>query len=193
MLLPPDRLEHYKSSLEQMLKRLAISIRSYLVLKTTETSELSNQASRLWELSQRYRLVKGTNQAATFALLAVCHDVYQKLQDSILKLACELDQISAQVADFEIECLQFGQEHRQGKAPPSLTEFRVFLEESLKLLQNQVKYLELHLRQLQPKFSAPESALEAFRSDLQLPEHAEARLLLGLARADKLPSFPLAL
>jgi len=59
MLLPPDRLEHYKTSLEQQLKRLASSIRSYLVLKAADTSELSNRANRLWELSQRYRLVKG--------------------------------------------------------------------------------------------------------------------------------------
>nr|XP_016936725.1 uncharacterized protein LOC108015008 [Drosophila suzukii] len=193
MLLPPDRLEHYKTSLEQQLKRLASSIRSYLVLKAADTSELSNRANRLWELSQRYRLVKGTNEAATFALLAVCQNVYQNLQDSILKLDLELVQISAQVADFEIECLQLGQEQSQSKTPTSLTEFRNFLEESLKLLQNQVKYLELHLRQLQPKILAPESSLEAFRSDLQLPEHAEARIFLGLAKIEKLASFPLIL
>jgi len=110
-----------------------------------------------------------------------------------LKLDLELVQISAQVADFEIECLQLGQEQSQSKTPTSLTEFRNFLEESLKLLQNQVKYLELHLRQLQPKILAPESSLEAFRSDLQLPEHAEARIFLGLAKIEKLASFPLIL
>ncbi|KAH8346043.1 hypothetical protein KR084_007823 [Drosophila pseudotakahashii] len=194
MLLVPDRLEHHKTSLEQQLKLLATSIRSYLALKAAEAPELANRANRLWELSQRYRLVKGTNQAATFALLSVCQEIYQNLQDSILKLADELAQISAQVADFEIACLQLSQEHSQNqKTPTNLIEFRNFLEESLKLLQNQVKYLELHLRQLQPKFAAPESSLDTFRSDLQLPEHAAARISLGLAKIERLASFPLIL
>ncbi|XP_043659770.1 uncharacterized protein LOC122624333 [Drosophila teissieri] len=194
MLLPADRLEHYNTSLEQQLKHLATTIRSYLSLKSATTPELSSQANRLWELGQRYRLVvKGSNQAATVALLSVCQDVYRSLQDSISKLVSELVQISAQVTDFEIECLHLHHEQNQTKTPATLTEFRNFLAESLKLLQNQVKYLELHLSQMQPKFSAPESSLEAFKSDLQLPEPAEARITLGLAKIERLSSFPLTL
>ncbi|EDV46243.1 uncharacterized protein LOC6549793 [Drosophila erecta] len=194
MLSPADRLEHYKTSLEQQLKDLATTIRSYLCLKSATTPELSNQANRLWELGQRYRLVvKGSNQAATVALLSVCHDVYRSLQNSISKLVHELVQISAQVTDFETECLHLNHEQNQTKTPAALTEFRNFLEESLKLLQNQVKYLELHLSQLQPKFAAPESSLEAFKSDLHLPEPAEARITLGLAKIERLSSFPLTL
>lgn len=193
MLLSEDRLEHYKTSLEQQLKHLATTIRSYLCLKSATTPQLSSQANRLWELGQRYRLVKGSNQVATFALLSVCHDVYRSLQDSISKLVSELGQISAQVTDFEIQCLHLCNEQQQTKTPAALTEFRNFLEESLKLLQNQVKYLELHLSQLQPKFSAPESSLESFKSDLQLPEPAEARITLGLAKIERPSSFPLTL
>ncbi|XP_017064057.1 uncharacterized protein LOC108103182 [Drosophila eugracilis] len=192
MLLPPDRVEHYKTTLEPELKRLATSIRNYLALRAAKTPELSNQANRLWELCQRYRLVKGSNnQAATFALLSVCHDVYQTLRDSISKLVDELVQISTQVNDFEMECLHLNQELNENKIPDSLTQSRNFIEESLKLLQNQVKHLELHLRQLQPKFTPPESSLDAFKSDLQLPEHAEARIYLGLAKVERLTSFPL--
>ncbi|XP_039499538.1 uncharacterized protein LOC120456664 [Drosophila santomea] len=193
MILPADRLEQYNTSLEQQLKHLATTIRSYLSLKSATTPELSNEANRLWELGQRYRLVKGSNQAATVALLSVCQDVYRILQDSISKLVYELVQISAQVTDFEIECLHLNHEQNQTKTPATLTEFRNFLEESLKLLQNQVKYLQLHLSQLQPKFSAPESSLEAFKSDLHLPEPAEARITLGLAKIERLSSFPLTL
>ncbi|EDX17525.1 uncharacterized protein LOC6725558 [Drosophila simulans] len=193
MLLPADRLEQYKASLEQQLKHLATSIRSYLCLKSATTPELSNKANRLWELGQRYQLVKGSNQAATVALLSVCQDVYRSLQDSISKLVSELGQISAHVIDFEIECLHLNNEQQQTKIPAALMEFRNFLEESLKLLQNQVKYLELHLSQLQPKFSAPESSLEAFKSDLHLSEPAEARITLGLAKIERLAIFPLTL
>ncbi|EDW45630.1 uncharacterized protein LOC6617465 [Drosophila sechellia] len=193
MLLPADRLEQYKTSLEQQLKHLATSIRSYLCLKSATTPELSNKANRLWELGQRYQLVKGSNQAATVALLSVCQDVYRSLQDSISKLVSELGQISAQVIDFEIECLHLNNEQQQTKIPAALMEFRNFLEESLKLLQNQVKYLELRLSQLQPKFPAPESSLEAFKSDLHLSEPAEARITLGLAKIERLAIFPLTL
>ncbi|XP_016988533.1 uncharacterized protein LOC108051092 [Drosophila rhopaloa] len=191
MLLAPDRLEHYKTNLEQQLKRLATSIRIYQAFKSSKTTELSNQANRLWELSQRYRLVKGTNQAATFALLSVCQDAYQNLQDSILTLDYKLVQISAQLSDFEIECLNLSQEQNETKTPAVLTEFRNFLKESLKLMQNHVKYLELNLRQLQPQFMAPESYLEAFKSDLIMPEHTEARISLGLAKIERPANFPL--
>ncbi|XP_017055800.1 uncharacterized protein LOC108097781 [Drosophila ficusphila] len=191
MVLPQDRLDYYKKNFEQQLKLLVISIKGYKALKAAKTPELSKQANRLWELSQRYRLVKGANQSATFALLSVCREVYQSLQDNILTLDYELVQISAQVTDFENKCLELQKEQNQTRTSAALTEIRNFLEELLKLLQNQVKYLELHLRQLQPKFMAPESSLESFKSDLELSEYAEAKISLGLAKLERFSSLPL--
>ncbi|KAI8034243.1 hypothetical protein M5D96_013002 [Drosophila gunungcola] len=51
--------------------------------------------------------------------------------------------------------------------------------------------MELNLCQLQPKFMASESSLEAFKSDLIMPEHAEARISLGLAKIERLNNIPL--
>lgn len=59
MLMPPERLEYYNKSLGQQLQRLVTSIRSYQALKALKTPLLLTQANRLWELNQRYRLVKG--------------------------------------------------------------------------------------------------------------------------------------
>ncbi|XP_017114449.1 uncharacterized protein LOC108137330 [Drosophila elegans] len=193
MVLPPDRLEHYKTSLEQQLKRLASSFRSYQAAKSANIPELLNQANRLWELSQRYRLVKGTNQAAAFGLLSVCQDVYQSLRDGILTFDFELVQISVQVNQLETECLTLNQEQNQTKTPAVLTEVRNFLGASLELLRNHVKYMELNLCQLQPKFMACETSLEAFKSALIMPEYAEARISLGLAKIERLNNIPLIL
>lgn len=104
----------------------------------------------------------------------------------------ELAEISVQVLEFDKECVQLAQEQQVPTGvPDSLKEFLNFLEESLNTLQNQTKYIELHLRQLHPKFALGESTLEAFKSDLQLPEHVEARLALGLARIERLLKYPL--
>ncbi|KAH8287306.1 hypothetical protein KR054_005547 [Drosophila jambulina] len=180
MIMPPERIEYYNMSIGQQLQGLVTSLKSYQALKAVKTSELPNQANRLWELNQRYRLVKGKHEVASFALLSACQEAHQGLYDIILNLVEELDEVSLQVLGFKRECLKIRIEQEASK------ELLNFLEESLKSLQNQTKYLELHLRQLHPKFALGESALEAFKSDLQLPEHVEANMALGLAKIERL-------
>ncbi|KAH8238491.1 hypothetical protein KR032_007651, partial [Drosophila birchii] len=191
MLMPPERIEYYNKSLGQQLQRLVTSMRGYQALKVVKTAELPNQASRLWELNQRYRLVRGHNDTASFALLAACQEVYHGLYDSILNLVEELDEVSNQVVEFENECRQLTKEQESSSTSVCLKELLDFLEESQKSWQNQTKYLELHLRQLHPKLGLGESALEAFQADLQLPEHEEAHMALGLARIERLLKNPL--
>ncbi|KAH8237609.1 hypothetical protein KR038_002507, partial [Drosophila bunnanda] len=191
MLMPPERIEYYNQSLGQRLQRLVTSIRSYQALKAVKTAELPNQASRLWELNQRYRLLKGKNEAASFALLSACQEAYQGLYDSILKLVEELDEVSIQVVEFENECLLLTKEQEASATPACLKELLDFFKEFQESLQNQTKYLELHLRQLHPKFGLGESALEAFQNDLRLPEHVEAHMALGLAKIERLLKNPL--
>ncbi|KAH8409290.1 hypothetical protein KR009_012284, partial [Drosophila setifemur] len=191
MLLPPERLEHYTTNLGQHLQRLATSIRDYQANKALKTPQIVERANRLWELSQRYRLVKGTNEAAANALLAACQEVYEHIYRSILELVDQLANVSNQVTDFEREFQTFIEEQKDGRIPFSLNEFVEWLEDSLSSLQNQAKYLELHLRQLHPKLLVGDSTLEAFKADLQLPEHLEANISLGLAKIDRLSKHPL--
>ncbi|KAH8356208.1 hypothetical protein KR200_007118, partial [Drosophila serrata] len=191
MLMPPERIEYYNNSLGQHLRQLLTSLRSYHALKAVKTADLPNQASRLWELNQRYRLVKGKNEAASISLLSACQEVYNALYDSILSLVAELDEIYMQVLEFENECLELRKEQGASSNPVCLRELLDFIEESQTALKNQTKYLELHLRELHPKFGLGESALEAFQVDIQLPEHVEAHIAFGLAKIERLLRYPL--
>ncbi|XP_017038019.1 uncharacterized protein [Drosophila kikkawai] len=191
MLMPPERIEYYNNSLRQQLQRLVVSVKSYHELRGSKTAELTNKANRLWELNQRYRLVKGKNEAASVYLLSACQEAFQGLYNSILHLDEELFEVFIQVEEFKNECMQLTTEQETSETPGFLKELLDFLEESLKSMQNQTKYLELHLRQLHPKFALGESALEAFKSDLQLPEHIEASMTLGLAKIERLLKKPL--
>ncbi|KAH8342812.1 hypothetical protein KR059_000031, partial [Drosophila kikkawai] len=179
MLMPPERIEYYNNSLRQQLQRLVVSVKSYHELRGSKTAELTNKANRLWELNQRYRLVKGIH---TYALYCICYSLH---------LDEELFEVFIQVEEFKNECMQLTTEQKTSETPGFLKELLDFLEESLKSMQNQTKYLELHLRQLHPKFALGESALEAFKSDLQLPEHIEASMTLGLAKIERLLKKPL--
>lgn len=59
MGLQPKRYEYYRKTLGASLQNAATLIRSYQNTLGGQVPQLMQQANRVWELSQRHRLVAG--------------------------------------------------------------------------------------------------------------------------------------
>ncbi|TDG39876.1 hypothetical protein AWZ03_013701 [Drosophila navojoa] len=85
MPLEPQRYKYYKTQLGDSLQSATALIRHYYTTLGSQTSQLIVQANRIWELSQRHRLLAGIKEAAAATLLSACHDAYQPIYHSIFE------------------------------------------------------------------------------------------------------------
>ncbi|XP_023163245.2 uncharacterized protein LOC111594256 [Drosophila hydei] len=186
MPLEPQRYKYYKTQLGDSLQSATALIRNYYTTLCSQAPQLIAQADRIWELSQRQRLVAGTNEAAAATLLSACHDAYQPIYHFINQLQETVVEISTHVADFERDCqalkAELSQENELRCCP--LTKWNAWLAQTLRIVQTQVKFLELDSRALLPSL-VESSVIKQFKHDLELKAHYKASICMGLAQADR--------
>ncbi|XP_017962786.1 uncharacterized protein LOC108655535 [Drosophila navojoa] len=186
MPLEPQRYKYYKTQLGDSLQSATALIRHYYTTLGSQTSQLIVQANRIWELSQRHRLLAGIKEAAAATLLSACHDAYQPIYHSIKQLQEAVFEISIHVTDFEREYQALQSELGQVDELRccSLAKCNAWLAQTLRVLQTQVKFLELDSRALLPGL-VDSTAVKQFQRDLEVTAHYKASIYLGLAEADR--------
>lgn len=95
-------------------------------------------------------------------------------------------EISIHVTDFEREYQALQSELNQVdelRCCP-LAKWNAWLAQTLRVLQTQVKFLELDSRALLPGL-IDSSAVKQFQRDLEVAAHYKANICLGLAEADR--------
>ncbi|EDW65726.1 uncharacterized protein [Drosophila virilis] len=195
MPLEPQRYKYYKTQLSDLLQSATALIRTYYDALSCQAPQLNVQANRIWELSQRQRLVSGINEAAAATLLSACHDAYRPIYQFIDQQQKTVAEVAIVVADFERECQALTAE--LGPAVElkrcTLTEWSSWLAQALSVLQTQTKFLQLDSRSLLPTL-VQSSAIKQFTQDLELTTHYKAKIVLGLAEALRRPELlPLSL
>ncbi|XP_030382575.1 uncharacterized protein LOC115630088 [Scaptodrosophila lebanonensis] len=183
MALAAERYEHHRKQLGELLQAAALLIKAHETGLYDEAGELGTQASHLWELSQRHRLVVGSNNAAAATLFSACNDVFQPLYERILKLDETLAEIRNAVSDFEVQCREL-QAEQNAPINEALAKCLAWLLQTQSVLQSQAKYLELYARGLTPTL-VQQATVDQFKRELQLSEQQRDRILLGLALAEQ--------
>ncbi|XP_034135479.1 uncharacterized protein LOC117588371 isoform X2 [Drosophila guanche] len=186
------KASHYNARLGDLLQKTACSIRSYHGFMSSQAQHLLGPVNHLWDRSQRYRLMAGTDERCTTALLSECQDAHQSIWHSIMQMKEMLDEIASDVAKFDLECICLCSELEPEPCPASVAEWREWLNDSLHSLQAQLKRLEIAARLFVPTI-LQEQTVEDFKTNLQLGEHPEAVLCMGLARAERQATCPLLL
>ncbi|BFG00672.1 uncharacterized protein DMAD_00605 [Drosophila madeirensis] len=183
----------YNARLGDLLQKTASSIRSYRGFMSSQAQHLLGPVNHLWDRSQRYRLVAGsTDERCTTALLSECQDAHQSIWHSIMQMKEMLNEIASDAAKFDMECICLCRELEPEPCPASVDEWREWLYYSLHSLQAQLKRLEYGSRRFVPTI-LQEQTVEEFKANLQLGEHPEAMICMGLARAELLATCPLLL
>ncbi|EDV38272.1 uncharacterized protein Dana_GF21793 [Drosophila ananassae] len=186
-MMPPERLEQYKTIFKEILQRLAADLRKYQTNRAAENASILDHAGRLAELSQRLNVVRGT---ACVELIIACHEKYSKLFMTNMGLSQQLSALSTHKEDFDAQYQSFLDELEQEdpKVPKSLREFSDWINNVLDALYNHDKFLELSLNQMQtPAYVQRQEFLDEFQADLKLPEDVELKLSLGYAKIDRFP------
>ncbi|XP_017147981.1 uncharacterized protein LOC108159314 [Drosophila miranda] len=192
MPLANERHIYYNSRLGHLLQKTASNLRSYQEFLSSQAQHLLAPVNCLWDRSQRYRLVAGhsSDERCATALLSECQDAYQSICHSIMQMNEMLDEMANDVADFDTECIYLSGELQPEPCPTSVAEWREWLNESLHSLQTQVKCLEIVSRLFLPLI-LEQRTVDEFKTYLQLDEHQEAVLCMGLAKAERQATLPL--
>ncbi|KAH8416473.1 hypothetical protein KR222_005294 [Zaprionus bogoriensis] len=192
MGLEAKRYDYYKKTLGESLQSAAALIRTYRSTLNEQVPQLVQQANRVWELSQRHRLVAGDcSRALTTALIPLSLSLSRSLSDRLHDM---LPDIGLHVADFERESYALLEELNQKNAsaggclPAPLADWHAWLTQTLTVLQTQAKYLALHARALQPQL-VQSAAVKQFQQDLRLATYYESRFCMGLAHAERRPEL----
>ncbi|XP_064555533.1 uncharacterized protein LOC135440346 [Drosophila montana] len=190
MPLEPQRFKYYKTQLSDLLQSATALIRNYYDALSFQTPQLTAQANRIWELSQRQRLVSGINEAAAATLLSACHDAYQPIYQFINQQHKTVAEVAILVADFERECQVLTEELGQAEELRrcTLAEWSSWLAQALSVLQTQAKFLELDSHCLLPTL-VQSSTLKKFTQDLELTTHYKAKIIMGLTQAVRRPEL----
>ncbi|KAM8718597.1 hypothetical protein ACLKA7_001326 [Drosophila subpalustris] len=144
------------------------------------------QTDRLWELSQRHRLVSGVDKTAAVALLSACHAAYQPIYYIIQNLHEKLAEIADRVAELDRECFDLNEEHcqvgHQRCQLESSADRNAWLFQTLNVLQTQAKYLDMHARSLAPSL-VQSSTVKLLKEAMQLVKQYKSNFSMGFARA----------
>ncbi|XP_030564864.1 uncharacterized protein LOC115765439 [Drosophila novamexicana] len=195
MPLEPQRYKYYKTQLSDILQSATALIRTCYDALSCQAPQLSVQANRIWELSQRLRLVSGINEAAAATLLSACHDAYRPIYQFIDQQQKTVAEVAVLVADFDRERQALTEELGQVEELRrcTLAEWSSWLAQALSVLQTQTKFLELNSRFLLPTL-VQSSTIKQFTQDLELATHYKAKIVMGLAQAVRRPELlPLSL
>ncbi|XP_017852994.2 uncharacterized protein LOC108606948 [Drosophila busckii] len=143
-------------------------IRNYLATLNQHAPKLNAQATKLWDLCRRQRLVAGVNDGAAAALLVACQDAYSPICETIEQLKDIVKELVSVVAEYE-------------QKQPTCMEENLWLADTLSVLHTHLKYLELQSDKLQPLL-ADDTSVHQFKQELQL---VEASISMGLAQAER--------